>query len=151
MVNTKITHLGGSRKIARSGLGEVRISALGNGTAKPGDLVGVTDATGKVVGTDIGASEMFRGILDDEPTLAEDTAITDGMPCSIIVPQGAHIYAIKCTDPTGAVVSGLQHKASATAGAITGAANTNLNTAGNMCTNHEALANGDTVMLADWL
>lgn len=152
MANTKLSHLpGGSRKVCRSGLPEIRIPALGNGIAKPGDSVGVTDATGKVVGTDIGASEMFRGILDDQPDMDEDTAITDGKPCSIVIPQTGHIYAIGITDASGAVVSGLQHKMSATAGKIEGPANTNLATAGNLCTNKDALANGDTVMLAEWL
>jgi hypothetical protein len=150
MANTAITDLGG-RDIAISGLPEMRIAALGDGTAKPGDIVGITDATGKVVQTDIGASELFRGILDNDHKTAEDTAIPDGSPCSIIVPQTGHRYRIGCSDPTGAVVSGLQHKMSATAGKMTGAANTNLNTAGNMCTNAQALANGDTVMVAEWL
>lgn len=150
MANTKISDLG-SRKIAVSGLGEIRIPALGNGTAKPGDVVGVTDATGKVVGINIGSSEMFRGILDDDPTLAENTAITDGKACSIIIPQKGHRYRVHCKDPSGAVVSGLPHKFGDVAGTVLGAANTNMNTAGNCCINSQALANGDTVMEAEWL
>lgn len=146
MANNKISDLGG-RDIAVSGLPEIRIPAMGNGTAKPGDLVGITDATGRVVGTDIGASEMYRGILDNDYKTAEDTAIPAGYPCSIIIPTPGHLYRIKCTDPTGAVVSGLPHCISATAGALVGAANTNMITAGNRFINHLPLANTDTVGL----
>lgn len=144
MANTQISHLGG-REIAISGLPEIRIPALANGTAKPGELVGVTDATGKVVGCDVGASEMLRGILDNDYKTADNTAIPDGSPCSIIVPQAGHLYRMWCTDPTGAVVSGLPHTMSATAGNLTGAANTNVNTAGINYVNHQPLANGDRV------
>lgn len=150
MANTKISDLG-SRKISLSGLGEIKIPALGNGVAKPGDIVGITDATGKIVGIDIGASELFRGIVDDKPEIAENTAIADGAPCAVIIPQSGHIYRLGITDASGAVVSGLPHKVSATAGKLEGPANTNMNTAGNMAVNTKALANGDTVMEAQWL
>jgi hypothetical protein len=144
MANTKISNLG-SRKISLLP-DEVRKPALGNGTAKPGDIVGITDSTGKVVGTDIGASELYRGILDDLPTIPEDTAIPDGVPCMVIIPRSGRFYRVACTDPSGAVVSGLPHKLSTTAGALEGAANSNMNTAGNFGINSKALANGDTVM-----
>lgn len=144
MANTKISDLGG-REIAISGLPEIRIPAMGDGTAKPGEVVGITDATGRVVQTDIGASELYRGILDNDYKTAEDTAIPAGYPCSIIIPQTGHLYRMACKDPTGAIPSGNPHKFSATAGAIDGAINTNMNTAGNTFINHLPLANGDTV------
>lgn len=149
MANTKISDLG-TREISVQG-NDKRVSALGDGTAKPGDLVGITDATGKVVQTDIGASEMFRGILDNDYKTAEDTAIPDGSPCSIIIPESGKKYNMKCKDPGGAVVSGLAHKLSDTAGAIEGAANTNIVTAGSKALNTRALANGDTVGEFQWL
>jgi len=149
MANTKISDLG--NEICLSAGEEIRIPALGNGTAKPGEIVGVTDATGKVVGIDIGASEMFRGILDKGYKTDIDTAIGDGVRCSIVVPRGGRLYRIWCTDPTGAVVSGLPHAISATAGNLVGAANTNMNTAGNMAINHKALANTDRVGEFMWL
>jgi hypothetical protein len=58
MPNTKISDLG-NRQIAISGLPEIRKPALGDGTAKPGDIVGVIVATGRVVRSDIGVSELF--------------------------------------------------------------------------------------------
>lgn len=149
MANTKISDLG--NEICLSAGEEIRIPALGNGTAKPGELVGVTDGTGKVVGTDIGTSEMFRGILDKHWKTDIDAAITDGERCSIVIPQSGRLYRIWCTDPTGAVVSGLPHNISTTAGNLTGAANTNMNTAGNRAINHKALANTDRVGEFMWL
>ena len=148
MANTKISHLG-SRDIALSGLGEIRIPALGDGTAKPGDLVGITDATGRVVRADLGASELFRGILDDLPTLTEDTAITAGMPCSVIIPQSGHVYRCKVEDPGGAVVSGTPHTFSNDAGALEDQAA--LNTAAFFAVNTKPLANGYTVVEFQWI
>lgn len=147
MANTKISDLG-DRRIAISGLPEIRIPALGDGTAKPGDQVGITDATGKVVRSDLGASELWRGILDDEPTVAEDTAIPDGAPCSVIIPQGGHLYRCKCEDPTGAVVSGTPHTWSNDAGALEDQAA--LNTGEVLAVNEKPLANGDTVGEFRW-
>ena len=144
MANTKISDLGG-RDIAISGLPEIRIPAMGDGTAKPGDLVGITDATGRVVQSDIGASELYRGILDNDYKTAEDTAIPAGYACSVIIPQVGHYYRCHCKDPTGAITSGNAHKISDHAGAIDGATNTNWVTAGSKFVNVNDLANGDTV------
>jgi len=148
MVNTKISHLGG-RAIAISPGGEIRIPALGDGTAKPGDLVGITDATGRVVRADLGASELFRGFLDDLPTLAEDTAITAGLACSVIIPTSGHVYRLKVEDPGGAVTSGVPHTFSNEAGALEDQAA--LNTAAFQAVNVKALANGDTVGEFQWV
>jgi hypothetical protein len=147
MANTKISDLG--PEIALSSGGETRIPALGNGTAKPGHLVGITDATGKVVGTDIGASELFHGILDKGYKTDIDTAIPDGTPCSVIVPKSGRKYRIFCTDQGGAVVSGMPWKISETAGSLT--ANTNMVTAGNVALNDKAIANDDLVGEYIWL
>lgn len=117
MVNTKISQLG-SRDIAISGLPEIRIPAMGDGTAKPGDLVGITDATGRVAQTGTGGADYFHGILDDVPDMAENTAITAGKPCSVIVPQSGHKYRVKCLDFGGAAVSGVA-VIHGTAGAVT--------------------------------
>jgi len=149
MANTKISDLG--NEICLSAGEEIRIPALGNGVAKPGEVVGITDATGKVVGTDIGASEMYRGILDKHWKTDIDTAIGDGVRCSVVVPRSGRVYRIWCTDPAGAVVSGLSHNISTTAGCLTGAASVSLNVAGNRAININALANGDRVGEFQWL
>ena len=140
----------GSRKISIEG-NDKFASALGDGTAKPGEAVGIIDATGKVVGCDVGASELFVGFLDNKYDVADDTAIPDGEPVNIIIPESGKAYRTWITDPSGAVTSGNSHVMSATAGNLVGAANTNLNTATPLMTNIKALANGDRVMEGRWL
>lgn len=151
MANTKISHLG-DRRIAISGLPEIRLPALGNGTAKPGDVVGIVRSTGYATGTDIGAFEYFDGILDDEPTIAEDTAITAGSPCSVIVPQDGHLYRVHCVDLGGAVLEGTPMGFSATAGKMQKC--TAVGVAGSVvhgCAKTASLgANGDTVVVVRW-
>ena len=147
MANTKISDLG-DRRIAISGLPEVRKPALGNGTAKPGDIVAIDSTTGKVVATDIGVSELFEGIVDDDPTIAEDTAIADGKPLSLLLPSKNHVYRTKIEDPAGAKVAGQPYGFSDTAGALEGLAAAN--TAGCQGYLHTAVANGDTVGEIRW-
>jgi len=117
MVNTKISDLG-SREIAVSGLSEVRRGALADGTAKPGDLVGIDDSDGKAKQTGTAGVDYYHGILDDLPTIAEDTAPTAGTPVKIIVPQKTHKYRSKCLDFGGPAVGGAAVK-HGTAGAVT--------------------------------
>lgn len=147
MANTKISDLG-SRRIAISGLPEIRKPALGDGTCKPGDIVGVISATGKVVRTDIGASEYFEGIVDDDPTIAEDTAIADGAPLSIIYPTSGHVYRTKMEDPGGAEERGTPIGFSNEAGALEDLAA--VNTAGLVGYLETDMANGDTVGEVRW-
>jgi len=149
MANTKISDLG--NEICLSAGEEIRIPALGNGIAKPGEIVGITDATGKVVGIDIGASELYRGILDKHWKTGIDAVITDGERCSIVVPTSGRQYRVWITDASGAVTTGNGHIVSTTAGRLVGTAAANMNTAGNLCININVLANGDLVMECQWL
>ncbi|MFA5346121.1 MAG: hypothetical protein WC315_07600 [Candidatus Omnitrophota bacterium] len=145
MANTKISHLG-SRDIALSGLGEIRIGALADGTAKPGDLVGITDADGKVAQCGTGGVDYFSGILDDLPTIAEDTAPTAGVPVMVIVPSKSHRYRVKCLDFGGAAVGGAAVK-HGTAGAVTFDAVIENATLGYL---KKAVADDDTVCEVVW-
>lgn len=147
MANTKISDLG-DRRIAISGLPEIRKPALGDGTAKPGDIVGI-NSSGKVVQTQVGTSELFDGILDDEPILAEDTAIPDGYACSVIVPQSGHLYRCKMEDAGGSVAAGMPHAVGSTAGALEDTAN--LNTATPLAKLEKAIVDNDTVGEFRWL
>jgi hypothetical protein len=151
MANTKISHLG-DRRIAISGLPEIRLPALGNGIAKPGDVVGIVRSTGYATGSDIGGFEYFDGILDDNPDTAEDTAIVAGVACSVIVPQKGHLYRVGCVDLGGAVLEGTPMGFSATAGkmekcAAIGVAGSVIH--GNAYTASLG-ANGDTVVTVRW-
>jgi len=151
MVKTKISDLG-SREIAVSGLGEIRKPALGDGISKPGDAVGFDIATGRIVAHDEGVgttAETFYGIVDDLPTIAEDTAITAGLACSVIKPQGGHVYRVGITNPGGAThIKGWNIGLSADAGKFAGLATAN--TAGVRGNLHKAMANGDTVGEVEW-
>jgi len=146
MANTKISDLG-DRRIAISGLPEIRIPAKGNGIAKPGDVVGIVRSTGKIAGTDIGAFEYYEGILDDNPDLEEDTPIPDGATCSVIVPQSGHKYRIGCVDMGGEVLKGTRLGFSASAGKMekTSAVGVAASTVFGIASMAIIGANGDTV------
>lgn len=116
MANTTLSSI--TSKVALSAGGEHRRAALGDGTAKPGDAVGITGADGKVVRTDIGASEYFVGFLDTNIETDMDTAIVAGVPCEIIVPTSAHSYAIQIENPSGTEYEGYPYTFSDSAGAM---------------------------------
>lgn len=147
MAKTKISDLG-DRRIAVSGLPEIRKPAIADGTAKPGDLVGI-NASGVIVQTQVGTSELFNGILDDNPTIAEDIASAAGAAVSVIVPQSGHLYRCKMEDAGGSVAAGMPHAVGSTAGALEDIAN--LNTATPLAILEEAIVDDDTVGLFRWL
>ena len=121
MANTSLSDV--ATKVAITAGNETYISALGDGTAKPGDAVGLTSA-GKVVQTDVGASESFVGFLvaNRSDSVTIDTAIADGTPCDIVVPKSGHIYAVHIEDPAGTKYEGTPYTFSDTAGAMESAA-----------------------------
>jgi len=102
MANTTIVMLGG-RDIAISGLPEIRIPCMGDGTSKPGDLVYYVDATGYATYATVA---LYTGRLDNDYKTASNTAITAGAACSIIVPVSGHLYRCKLTDQNGALPTG---------------------------------------------
>ena len=120
MANTTLSSV--APKVALSAGGESRVAAIGDGTAKPGDCVGITLATGAVVQTDIGVSELFVGFLDINVETDMDTAIVAGVPCSIIVPTSRHVYNIQIEDPAGDEGEGYPYTFSDTAGSMEQAA-----------------------------
>jgi hypothetical protein len=151
MVNNQISDLG-TRDIAISGLGEIYQSALGNGVCKPGEAVGIIAATGKVVGTDLGAgttNETFIGILDNDYSTADNTAIPDGSPCHVIVPQSGHLYQVWTEDPGDAnSIEGFPMGFSNTLGLFEDIAT--MGTAGVYANLYKAQANGDDVAIIRW-
>jgi ABC-type Fe3+ transport system substrate-binding protein len=149
MVNNKLSDV--APAVALSAGGENRKAALGDGTAKPGDAVGIVSATGKVVQTDVGASELFVGFLDIRYDTSMDSAIADGDPCEIIVPQTGKIYNVHIVDPVGGVDNdaGQPYGMSATAGAMDALAS--INTAGVVATLEKDIADGDDYAEIRWL
>ena len=120
MANTTLSDV--APVVALSVGGETRIPALGDGTAKPGDAVGIVLATGLVVQTDVGASELFVGFLDINVDTDMDTAIVSGVPCELIVPKSGHTYNIHIEDPVGDEGEGFPYTFSDTAGTMEQAA-----------------------------
>ena len=147
----KYTDLG-SRDVALSGLGEIRRPALGDGVSRPGDVVGIDAATGRIIAHDEGAgttSETFYGIVDDLPTIAANAVIPTDVGCSVIKPQSGHKYRIGITDPGGAThIKGWNIALSADAGKCAGVATAN--TAGAVANLSKAMANLDTWGEVDW-
>ena len=93
---TKLSDLGS--QVCVDDENEHLIPALGNGTAVPGDLCGITSADGKVKGTDEGAVNEFLGILKESKITGTETAIVAGVKCSLIVPKSGHRYRIRILD-----------------------------------------------------
>ena len=147
MANTKLSDI--STKVALSEGGEKYRPALGDGTAKAGDAVGIIGATGKVVQCDVGASELFVGFLDIRYDTDKDTAIADGVPCSIIVPTSTHEYAVQIEDPAGTEYEGQPYLPSDTAGAHEAAAS--IVTAGVNSVLADTVNTGDTYGKIRWL
>jgi hypothetical protein len=145
MVLTKISELGSS-VCAGSKLEEEIIPALGDGAMTPGDLVYVLTASGKVAGSDLGAAELFTGILMEHPTLGTETAITAGLPCSVVIPQSGHRYRVRCLDLNAATQIGSPLDISATAGSMDAAADVN----NALAYVSKPNADGDTVVEVRW-
>ena len=151
MVNTKLSDLG-SRKVSMSPGPEKIESLFGDGVSKPGDVVGIDIATGQIIAHDEGAgttSETLKGIVADNPLVAEDTAIPTTMLTPVIIPQSGRDYRVNLTDPGGAThIQGWNIGLSADAGKFAGVATAN--TAGAVANLISAMANGDLVGEIRW-
>jgi len=139
MANTDLRDIGTS-VIAGSEGDEEIIPALGNGVGIPGDLVSI-GSDRKIVGADLGASELLTGILKESKITGTETAPGDGVPCSVVVPKSGRLYRIRILDQTGAKEIGYGLHVSATAYKATVAADVN----NAMFTLARPIANGDTV------
>lgn len=143
MANTAISDLGG-REIAISGLPEIRIPCMGDGTSKPGDLVYYVDATGYAT---YATTALFTGILDNDYKTADDTAITAGAPCSIIIPQSGHKYRVGYTDQNAADVTGQNCVIANGTGKLTTANDLTLDICAQLA---QPTADDDTVAVVIW-
>ena len=151
MANTKLTDVSPDGKVALSAGEETRVPALGDGTAKPGDAVGIVGATGKVVQCDVGVSILFIGFLEAlrSDSIDIDDAIVDGVPCEIVVPRSAHEYACKIEDPAGNEYEGQPYLPSDNAGSHEAAAT--LTTAGVNSVLAATVLTGDVYGKIRWL
>ena len=79
--------------------GELIVTALADGTALAGWVVGVPGATGVAQGSDDAAFEYFKGLLLPRYDIDVDTAITAGLLIEIVIPKVGHRYNVACIDP----------------------------------------------------
>jgi len=149
MVNTLLS-VSPDGRIALSGSDEKYIAALGDATAKPGDAVGKVGATGKVVQCDIGVSELFTGFLmaNRSDSISPNTAIGNGVPCTIVVPKSGHDYACLSIADAGVRPAGTPMGFSATPGALDDIAT--LGTAGVVATLAKDDVIADTYVVITW-
>lgn len=153
MTNDALSDIDPDGRVAASGMDEEYEPALGDGTAKPGDPVGLTSA-GKVVQTDVGATgqaENFVGFLVANPsdTTDVDTAIGDGVPCEIVRPKSGHKYNVHIVNPAETRYKGRLYGFSATAGQMDEIAT--MGTAGVRCTLDHTIVSGDDYSRITWL
>jgi len=104
MAKTKISDLGSS--VCVDDQNEKFVPALGDGAGIPGELCYIIAATGKIGGCDVGDKEFFVGILMESKITGTETAIVDGIPCTLVVPKSGHNYRIRCDDLGATVIHG---------------------------------------------
>ena len=145
MANTKLSDIGTS--VVGSAGAIKMVSALGDGTAKAGDAVGIL-STGKVVQADVGVSENFIGFLKERYDIDIDTAITDALPVQIVIPESGKTYNVLIEDPAGTELKGTPYLPSDTAGAHEAAAA--ITTAGVNSSLAKDVATGDLYGTIRW-
>lgn len=101
MAKTTLKELGSS--VCVDDQNEKYMTAVGDGTAIPGDLCYIDPADGKAKRTDIAAQEFFSGILMESKITGTETAPTADTPVRLVVPKSGHGYRIRCTIIAGAV------------------------------------------------
>ena len=145
MADTTLAALGSSVIVSPDNDEEI-IPALGNGALYPGDLVSIATATGRVVGADLGGSELVSGIIMEHPVLGTDAVITTDLACSIVIPRSGHRYRCRCKDLNAATEIGSGLDISDTAGKLDAAADIN----NAICTVSLPNADGDTIVEVRW-
>ena len=106
MSKTKISDLGST--ICVNDQNEEYIPALGNGSAVPGDLCYRDPTNGRLVGTDLGAADLFEGILMESKITGTETAIVTDVPCKLVVPKSGHKYRIRTLPDASGATTDLQ-------------------------------------------
>ena len=116
------------------------VPALGDGTATPGDFVHI-GSDRKVVGSDLGAVELYSGILLESRITGREAAIVSGIRCEVVIPKSGHRYNVRILNLSGDKEIGFSLDISATPGSLDAAADVN----NALCGAAEPIANGDTV------
>lgn len=94
------------------------ITALAEGTSKPGDVVNVTTATGVIAQTDIDIVDLFIGILATRYDTDINSVITATKTVRVLIPKVGHKYIVTVVD-LSASGPGIPLTFHTTAGALT--------------------------------
>jgi len=105
MVNTLISEITSGDTVSKSSGPEIKEPALGDGTSKAGNIVGL-DASDKATNVNANTVDLFMGILEKRYDTDIDTAIVDSKNCSIIVPISGRKYAVFIADQGGSLSKG---------------------------------------------
>ena len=116
------------------------VPALGDGTAIPGDWVAIA-ANRRVVGADLGASELVSGILMESRITGREAAIVADVRCEVVIPKSGHRYNTRILDLNADMEIGGGLDISATAGKLDAAVDIN----NALVTAAEPMADDDTV------
>lgn len=148
MAKTKISDLGQTIEVDNQP--EKTITALGNGTLKAGNIVGINNSTKKIQALNPGTLELGCYIVKGDGKTAIDTALPDALPVTLIVPKSGHNYRVFISDQNAAKYKGQFLKPNASVvGELT--VNTNATTAGNVAILNLDVADDDRVAEVTWL
>ncbi len=100
------------------------IAALGDGVAIPGDFVHI-GSDRKVAGSDLGAVELWSGILLESRITGREAAIVSGIRCEVVIPISTHRYNVRILDLNGDKDIGFSLDISATPGKLDAAVDVN--------------------------
>jgi hypothetical protein len=114
MVLSLLSELGAS--VCVNSAEETFITALADGTAKAGWVVGLT-AAGVIAGSDTDGVDEFVGIVMERYDTDLDTAVTAGKTVQVVLPRSGHRYRVIVTDLNSSI-PGVPVGFGATAGAL---------------------------------
>ena len=116
------------------------VAALGDGNAIPGEFVHI-GSDRKVAGSDLGAVELWSGILLESRITGREAAIGSGTNCEVVIPKSAHRYNVRILDLNADGEIGFSLDISATPGYLDAAADVN----NALCGAAKPIADDDTV------
>ncbi len=116
------------------------VPALGDGNVLPGEFVHI-HSDGKVIGSDLGAIELWSGIAMESRITGREAALESGKPCEVVIPKSGHRYNVRILNLSGDKEIGFSFDISATPGYIDAAVDVN----NALCGAAKPVANGDTV------
>ncbi len=116
------------------------VPALGDGNAIPGEAVHI-GSDRKVVGSDLGAIELWSGFLLESRITGREAAPGSGIRCEVVIPKSGRRYNVRILDLNTTGEIGFSLDISATPGYLDAAADVN----NALCSAAKPIADDDTV------